>query len=337
MVLFIAVAVDVFIQLANEMGSSGKGDYNVSRALLYVPMIVPGDVYNFFPMIGLLGALIGLGGLSNSSELMVMRAAGMSVSKIVLSVFAAALMICFAMTLVGELAAPQLFHAAKLYKQQSVSGNQAIETQHGVWMHVKNDFLNIKTVIDRDELAGVTRYQFNADHQLIGEAYAKRLDYIGGKWQARNVKATYLDRDPIDAGNYAQQTWDLELKPQALAFGFDDPTQMSMAKLLQFISYRQSVGLPTSQYSLAFWQRVFQPVAMLVMVLLAVPCVFGMARSGSMGFRVLIGVVVGIGFYFFNQLLGQFSVVYQLPIWLAAMTPVSLFFLFGLWLLRRVR
>ena len=336
-VLFIAVAVDMFVELANEMGASGKGDYNISRTLLYVPMIVPGDVYSFFPMIGLLGALIGLGSLSNSSELMVMRAAGMSVSKIVFAVFTAALLICFVMTLVGELAAPKLFHAAKLYKQQSVSGNQAIETQHGVWMHVKNDFLNIQTVVDRDELVGVMRYQFNSDHQLISEAYAAQLNYINNQWQALKVQATYLNHDPIEAGSYPEQTWKLELRPEALAFGFDDPTQMSMVKLLQFVHYREAVGLPSSQYSLAFWQRVFQPIAMLVMVLLAVPCVFGMARSGSMGLRVLIGVIIGMGFYLINQLLGQFSIVYQLPVWLAALTPVSIFFLFGLWLLRRVK
>lgn len=336
-VLLIAIAVDVFVELANEMGSSGDGDYNISRVLLYVPMIVPGDIYSFFPMIGLLGALIGLGSLSNSSELMIMRAAGMSVSRIMMAVFAAALIICVAMTLVGEVAAPKLFHQAKLYKQQAVSGSQAIETQHGVWMHVGNDFLNIKTVIDRDELAGVTRYEFNDEHQLIGEAYAEQIDYINEHWQARNVQSTTLKSDAIDSGLYPEQTWDLKLHPEALAFGFDDPTQMSMLKLLEFVEYRDSVGLPTSQYALAFWQRLFQPIAMLVMVLLAVPCVFGMARSGSMGFRVLIGVVVGMGFYLLDQLIGQFSIVYQLPIWLGALIPVSLFFLFGLWLLRRVK
>ena len=76
---------------------------------------------------------------------------------------------------------------------------------------------------------------------------------------------------------------------------------------------------------------------MLVMMMLAIPFVFVSARSGAIGVRVLIGVIVSMGFYLLSQLSGQFSIVYQVPAWLGAFFPIALFFILGVWLLRRVR
>lgn len=336
-VLMIAVAVDIFIQLANEVGDAGKGSYSMAKAMLYVPMVVPNDIYSFFPMIGLLGSLVGLGLLSSTSELMVMRAASFSVGAIVRSVFYASIMLCFCMVIIGECFAPKLLHFAEVYKQKAVLGQQSIETQRGVWVHVNDDFLRIENVIDKSELLGVTRYHFNAANQLLSESHAERMLYKNEQWVAYDVETTKLDTYPIEAEQAESQVWVTDLKPSAFAFGFDEPRQMSMVKLFHFAQYRKAVGLPSSQYLLVFWQRVFQPFAMLVMVLLAVPFVFGMARSSSMGFRVVIGVIAGLGFYLVNQFMGQFSILYQAPAWLAALLPVGIFFIIGLCLLRRVK
>ena len=125
--------------------------------------------------------------------------------------------------------------------------------------------------------------------------------------------------------------------PSALAYGFDDAEQMSLSKLHAFIHYRAQANLPLNRYALDFWKRIFQPLAMLVMMMLAIPFVFVSARSGTIGVRVLVGVMVSMGFYLLSQLLGQFSIVYRVPAWMGAFLPIALFFLLGVWLLRRVK
>lgn len=336
-VMLITIAVDGFIVLAKEMSDIGQGQYGLRQVLVYVVMTLPSSIYSFFSMISLLGALIGLGYLSSSSELMVMRASGMSIKDLMVAVFMVAFLLCLTVSILGETLVPELLHHAQIYKERAVSGNQAIETQQGIWIRVNQDFLHIKTVIDRYVLLGVTRYQVNDNQQLIAEMYAEQLNYQEGGWVAHDVRFTRLDQYPLLSGQESQQLWDIRLKPGALAFGYDDPAQLSINKLSQYIAYRDMVGLPNSQYRLAFWQRVFQPLAMVVMVLLALPFVFMIARSGGLGLRVMIGVMVGVGFYLVNQFMGQLSIVYHAPALIAALLPVCLFFMLGVFLLKRVR
>ena len=336
-VLMIALAVDLFVEFANEMGSVGKGGYTLAEALLYVPMTIPADLYTLFPMIGLLGVLIGLGALSSNNELLVMRASGVSLFNIMQAVFISAVIIGVIALSIGEVLAPKLSLQAKNLKQFAITGNQAVETSKGVWMHVGNDFLNIAHIVERTRWLGVTRYHFDDQNKLLAEAWARRVEYRDKQWVAFSVSETSLFKDHIQSQQLSSQVWPITLVPNALAYGFDDAAQMSLLKLHTFIHYRVQARLPLNRYALDFWQRIFQPFAMLVMMMLAIPFVFVSARSGAIGVRVLMGVMVSMGFYLLSQLLGQFSIVYRVPAWIGAFLPITIFFMLSLWLLRRVK
>lgn len=336
-VLCITVAVNTFVAVAHEIDNVGEGSYTLLVLINYILMTSPSSLYSFFPMIGLIGAIVGLGGLASNSELIVMRASGYSVGQIVRSVFMAALISGVLMVSVGELVAPTLMHKAEIYKKHSRSDGDSIETQHGVWMRVGSNFLHVNRVLDRNKLYGVDRYHVTDQGKLAFVQHAATLSYSENGWQAKNVSETVILDDHIDAGEYREQKWDLELNPDALAYGYDDPMQMTLWKLHDFIGYRAEVGLPVSQYLLVFWQRILQPLALMVMVMLAIPFIFSTARSGTMGLRIVLGAICGLGFYLLNQFAGQFSVVYQLPGWLGALFPVVIFLLLGIYLLSKVR
>ena len=103
------------------------------------------------------------------------------------------------------------------------------------------------------------------------------------------------------------------------------------------MQYKKGNKLEYIDYALPFWQRMLQPLATCVMILLAIPFVFGPLRQVSMGLRMLAGLGVGFSFYLLNQFFVPFSTVFQVPPFLAAVLPTCLFFLLGLFLLRRVR
>lgn len=336
-VFLIALAVDLFVEFANEIRNVGEGHYGLAQALLYVPMTVPADIYSLFPMIGLLGVLIGLGSLSSSNELIVMRASGLSVLNIMLAVFMSAVMIGIIALLLGEVLSPKLSATAKNFKQFAITGNQAVETSNGVWMHVGDDFFNIAHVIERAHWLGVTRYHFDHHNKLLTEDWAESVQYQKNQWVATSINETVLFDDHTQSVQLASQVWPIALTPTVLAYGFDDTQQMSLSKLHSFIHYRDQAKLPPNRYLLDFWQRIFQPVAMLVMMMLAVPFVFVSARSGNIGVRILVGVMVSMSFYLISQFMGQFSIVYRVPAWLGAFLPIAIFFALGAWLLRRVK
>lgn len=336
-VLCVTLAVNTFVAVAHEIDNVGEGGYTFLVLVKYILMTSPSNLYSFFPMVGLIGAIVGLGGLASNSELIIMRASGYSVAQIVRSVFIAALIAGVLMVSVGELVAPTLMHKAEVFKKHSRSEGDSIETQHGVWMRVGKDFFHVNRVLDRNKLYGVDRYHITEQGKLAFIQRADTLSYSEKGWLAHGVMETVISDEHIDAQEYKRQSWDLELKPDALAYGYDDPMQMTLWNLSDFIGYRADVGLPVSQYLLVFWQRILQPLALMVMVMLAIPFIFATARSGTMGLRIVLGAVCGLAFYLLNQFAGQFSVVYQLPGWLGALFPVLLFSLLGIYLLSRVR
>ena len=116
-----------------------------------------------------------------------------------------------------------------------------------------------------------------------------------------------------------------------------DPNQMSIKELYADTIYRSSHGFSPDQISYAFWVRLFQPLTSLVMIWLGVPFVFGSLRDASMGYRIVIGILIGFVIYIVNQMIGPLCMIYQMPPWLAAAVPIAMLFLFGMYLLKRSR
>jgi lipopolysaccharide export system permease protein len=114
------------------------------------------------------------------------------------------------------------------------------------------------------------------------------------------------------------------------------PENLPVRGLHRYIGYLEANALDASRYQLAFWHKLFQPLAIAVMMLLALPFVLGPLRTSSGGARLVAGAVVGFGFYLFDLVAGQLSLVYGLPPLFGAALPTLVFF-GGAWvLLRRI-
>jgi lipopolysaccharide export system permease protein len=108
-------------------------------------------------------------------------------------------------------------------------------------------------------------------------------------------------------------------------------------KLWRVIKSRLAQELNADEYQRAFWMKVTQPFIALVMVFLAVPFAFGPLRSSSMGLKILVGVLFGFSFHTLNSIFGPLTAVTGLSPMLAAFIPLMLFFMFGTWMVLRVR
>jgi lipopolysaccharide export system permease protein len=336
LILLVLVGILLFVELANEMRSVGKGRYHFLVAVQYVLMTLPRDIYMFFPMAGLIGGIVGLGVLAASHELVIMRATGVSVLQLCFKVLVAAFLLCIFITIIGEGVGPKLYKKASLMKEKAVYGNEALVTSQGLWMRMNNDFVRVEKVVDKTQLLDVTRYEFDSDHKLLALDKAASIDYTINQWVSHDVTRTILSSDKIQTTHLDKEVWGITLNPKVFTFSSEAPMAMSLVELHHFIQYRDSVGLSVNSYWLTFWQRIFQPLATLVMIFLAIPFVFGSLRSGTMGYRILMGIIVGLVFYLVSQLTGQVSLVYQLPAILSALLPILVFGLVGFVLILRV-
>ncbi len=338
MVLAVMFALIFFVTLLGEVQDIGRGEYNFAQAIIYVALRMPHNLYLFSPMLIMLGGIIGLGMLTAHQELMIIRSAGFSLARIMKAMMYSALLLVLFMMLIGEGIAPSLDHKAAIRKQNAKNNGQAVVTISGMWLHEGNDFFHIDRVVGRHHLEGVTRYQFGADHQLIATYHANAMDLQEGKWVLRDVEKTnFLSKNNTQSVIVAQDIWNFTLNPSLLNIGIVEPEEMSLIKLSKFSNHLVANGLQAGQFKLAFWQRLMQPLAIIIMLFLAVPFVLSAPRSTMLGLRILLGIVMGFIFYLCNAFLGQLSIIFQFPPFLAASLPILLFAGLGFAVIKRVR
>ncbi|MFN3235093.1 MAG: LPS export ABC transporter permease LptG [Gammaproteobacteria bacterium] len=337
-VALVMVGVDVFVQFVNEMRYIGRGDYSLLEAFIYVPMTLPKDIYQFFPMIGLVGALVGLGLMATNSELVAMRAASFSIMKITQAVLIAAIILSLVMALIGETVAPYLQKQADAIKENAIYSADAVSTHQGLWLKMKGDYVHVESVESQKKLAGVTRYHFNNDRSLHHVAFAKEVNFNGRHWVAKDIDASVIHNQRVTLTHEDVEVWrEMKLNPKILLLKVDEPEDMSVVQLGRMIHFRHKVGMQADDYELAFWQRIFQPLSSLVMILLAIPFVFGSLRTGTMGLRIMIGLILGLSFYLLNEFSMDFSMVYHIPPSICALLPILLFGSVGMVLMLRVK
>lgn len=333
---FVIVSVLFLIALLGELKHIGQGDYDVMQAIVYVILRLPNDLYQFSPMLLLLGSIIGLSILSSHRELAVMRASGFSNKRIIYSVLSAALIVILAISVLGEWLSPSLSYKAEVRKENAKNAGEAVVTSTGVWFHIENNFIHVKRVVGRQLLEGVTRYQFDDKHHLLAAYYAKTLRLEDHQWQMNEVVKTSFYKDRTKSQSFAKTPWELKLNPNLLNVGLVEPSQMSLPKLAKFALYLKQNGLQASEYQYDFWQRVLQPFASLIMIFLAIPFVLSTLSTTTIGWRVVAGILVGFIFFISNALLGQLCIVFQFPPFIAALLPLLIFAVIGLVLSNRL-
>jgi lipopolysaccharide export system permease protein len=334
MVTLVITSILFIMLLLGEAKSIGEGDYQLIQSLVYVLLHLPNELYHFSPLLILLGSMIGLSLLSSHRELAVMRSCGFSIRRIIWSVLSAAFCLIIAVSVIGEKIGPSLSYKAVIHKENAKNAGQAVVTATGIWFHINNNFLHIQRVVGRQLLDGVTRYQFDEQHHLQAAYYAKTLLLKDGQWQMQDVVKTTFYHERTKSQSFAEIPLDLKLNANLLKVDLVDPNEMSLSKLIKFSRYLEKNGLQANEYRFNFWQRIFQPLASLVMVFLAIPFVLSVFNTTSMGWRIILGVMAGIAFFILNALLSELCVVYQIPPLFAALFPSVLFAVVGFILFR---
>lgn len=337
LIVCMLTGLQIFILFVNELGDIGKGDYGVFQALVFVLMTMPYQVYLFLPMASLLGCLIGLGIMGSANELVVMRASCMSIEKVISVVLRVAVFLILIVTFLGEMLFPKLILRATENKYQAVNAGQSLRTDRGVWLRSQNDFINIGRVINNKSIADVTQFHFDSKHHLVFIRQIDRAAYAKSVWLATGIVETRIYPDSTKVFRKNNIDWSVEIVPSILNFSSAEPDEMTFPELWLFIKNHKDKYLRVENYQLALWQRLVQPFTTVVMMILAVPFIFGPLRSSTMGAKLLLGATIGFGFYIMNRFFGSLSQIYQFSTIFAAVGPTVLFALLGFYLMRKVR
>lgn len=333
-VLGIIVGLALLFAFIDELGDV-EGSYGTLNAAVYVLLTTPSRVYEMLPMAALIGCLIGLGTLASSSELTIMRAAGVSLGRIVVAVMKPMLLLMLVGILIGEYASPWSENIAQANRASAQGAGEAQSSKRGLWHRQGDEFVHINAVQPSGLLLGVTRYRFDDQRQLLSASFARHARYDGDHWQLSDVATTHFRGDHTEVIKAAEERWDVLLTPQLVGTVVMEPDALSITGLWRYIHYLGDQGLNNGRYWLAFWTKVLQPVVTVALVLLAISFIFGPLRSVTLGQRIFTGVIVGFVFRILQDLLGPASQVFGFSPLLAVAVPAGICALAGVWLLRR--
>lgn len=337
--LLMLTSLDVIFSFIAELDAIGRGDYGFIQALVYTALTIPRRIYDLFPSAVLLGALLGLGALATHSELIAMRAAGMSIGRIIRSALQTGVVMMLCVVMLGEIVAPASEARAQTLRTFSHSEQMSMG-YGGLWVRDGNRYLNVNMVMAGPRLVDLRVYEFTNDKRLASamQANSASYDHAHNRWIIEGIARSHiLHETGVTVEHVDKEYWPHLLAPELLNVIVIEPQQMSALALLRYINYLSANNLDAKAYELAFWNRFTQPLSSLVMLLLAIPFVFGSLRSGGAGQRIFIGIVVGAGFHLLNRTLNHMGLVYGLAPLLSAALPSMLFLLFGILAVRKMR
>ncbi|NWO08404.1 MAG: LPS export ABC transporter permease LptG [Alteromonadaceae bacterium] len=334
LVMMVVLSLDLIFAFIAELEDT-RNDYQTLQALWHVALTLPRRIYEYLPLGAFMGCLVGLGAMASSSELTVVRAAGVSLKRIVWSAMKPALVVVVLGVLIGEFVAPTTERIAQSEKAVALGSGNNVAEAHGVWHREGDIFMHLNAVQPNGVLHGVSRFEFDDNRQLKESSFARRAIYQGDYWLLENVTTTRLEGERTVREQESSVRWDTGLSPSVLSVLIVDPEDLSMSGLYTYARYLGEQGLSAARYWLAFWKKALMPLGTAVMVLVAISFVFGPLRSVTMGFRVFTGLLVGLLFKYMQDLLGPMSMVYGFNPMLAVLTPIAISAVAGALLMRR--
>lgn len=337
LVMLILLALFAFAALVNELTYIGKGDYGVLLALLYVGLTLPGLAYDLFPVAALLGSVIGLGVMASNSELVVMRAAGVSIGRITWSVMKAGIVLVVAAVIISEFVSGESERLAQEIRSQALVGHVTKKIEKGFWTRDEARIINVRRVLPNGELQDIYIYEVDEQRHLNEVIHARSAIYENGQWLLKEVRFSRINQSGVDSVLIDSLLQSSLIDPEMIDVIAIKPRSLSAQGLYKYVEYLKANDLSAGQYEMVFWSKVVLPFATAMMVFLSIPFVFGPLRSVGVGVRVLVGTLVGITFYVIHQMSSYVGLVFHVNPALSAMLPTLVFFAASLLMMRRIK
>jgi lipopolysaccharide export system permease protein len=315
------VSLGLFFEFMGELDDLGKGDYDLPQILKFIALSIPGQVVQFMPLAVLLGSIISLGALASNSEIIAMQASGVSLTKLICPVLVAALILAVFNFLLADLVVPDTETIALDARNMAQDRTSAISGQQSFWIKDESRVLHVGQLLPNGTAINIEIFRLDPLGGMSSVIRAVSAIPRGQGWELQQVEETRFVDDKTVTASYEQLVYGGNLSNQVLNVLMIEPRQMSSNKLYAYLKFLDQNNLDASAERLVFWQKLFAPLTIVIMSLLAVPFVLGAQRQSNTGMRLLIGILIGLSFIVLDRLLTQLGVQFQINALVTAMLP----------------
>ena len=327
LVMIVLLALGALFMFIGQQDDIGVGNYTATQALLFVALNLPSYLFQLLPVAALIGSLLGLGNLARGSELIVMRSSGVTTLRFCLWLGTAGLILSSLMFVIGEYVAPPLGQYARQLKVFAKFDEFALAGNRATWVRDGDTIISVDQQSASTRFGGIKVFQVDHERRLLSVGRAESASVKGDQvWRLEKYVGTSFAPDALTATVDRADERDVRtsLSSEFLGLAIAEPDTMGLRDLRDYIAHLQRNELQSSRFEAAYWSRLARFVAVLLVIMLALPFCVGSLRNSGQGARTVIGVLIGAGFVLLSQTLESSGELFSLPPWMVGWLPTAL-------------
>ncbi len=339
--LAVITAVIILVQFVELSRSVGvRAEISVAGLFGLTLLSIPSLVLVLLPFIFLFGCMAAYVSLNRRSELVAMRAAGVSAWRFILPTAAAAAMIgALSVTLLNPLAAAA--NAQFGLERARIMDNYLVDAPEDIWLRQGDERSQIvihardREIVDGTVLLRrVSLFIYQKNEAGIPE-FRRRLEaaearLLPGFWRLTDVREAAAGESSVRSESLSLRS---SLDSESALERFASPQAIAFWRLPAAIRTTEQAGFSASRYELRFQQLLATPLLFAGMTILAAAFSLRLARLGGLAGLAGGGVALGFVFFFLNEFAGALANADIIPLVAAAWAPPLIALLSGLTLL----
>ncbi len=312
LVMLVLLALAGLFEFISQLEDT-RGNYGIPQALLFSALRLPQLSFEMLPIAALIGSLLGLGGLANHSELVVMRTAGLSVVRLAGMVAISGVVLMILTGVIGEFIGPPLDYFARTMRDEGRYEQAERDIGNAAWVKDGPVILHLERINAEFEFGALYIFRFNQDNTLksIARAENSGIDE-SDKWILENFRETRFRDDGVQVIESSLAVESFDVDAELLGITLVKPVSLSARGLMSYISYLRKNELSANRYETELWSRISKTATVVIMPVLALAFVFGSLRSAGSGSRLLIGVLIGLAYFLASEMIANTGQVFNL-------------------------
>ena len=337
LVLVVLLALAGLFEFIAELDDT-QGDYQTPQAVLYTLLRLPQLAFEMLPVAALIGSLLGLGALASNSEIIVMRSSGLSIIRLAGMVVITGLSLLILTGLLGEFIGPPLDYYARNMRLEARYEQADDRLGSEAWVRDGPVFLHLERVSTEFDFGSIYVFRFDEFNELESIARAENSGIDDNdQWVLENFRETRFSDDGVHVVESSLAVESFDIDAEVLGISLVKPQSLSGRGLFNYISYLNRNSLDANRYETGLWYRIARTATITIMPVLALAFVFGSLRTGGAGARLMMGVVIGLGYYLASEMLANSGQVFNLNPAVIAWLPSALLLIITVLALNRVR
>jgi lipopolysaccharide export system permease protein len=332
--LLLLVSLSLFFTFVRELDNLGDNGYGILQLLEYLALRTPGNIIEFLPISVLLGSMLSLGALASNSELIAMQASGVTLQRLLGAMLQASLVIALLGFLLADWVVPDSEISARKIKNMSRQKTSSIlDSRQGLWIKDESRVVHVQDMLPNGYAREIEIYELDAAGNPKTMIRAESAEPVDDGWELHQVSQTTIAGSKAASRFFDKLKYPGNLSHQLLKVLTVEPRQMSSRDLMAYLQFLDENRLDAKVERLIFWQKMFSPITIVIMCLLAFPFVMGSQRQSNTGQRLLIGILLGLSFAVVDRVLTQLGIQYGINAFAVALAPNFLFLVLALTLM----